>query len=122
MKIFMKVDLNIWHDFCIGHFDQSQPYSKENWKIDMDLNLERICMNLFQTWFKLAITTMIKLRLHELIAGCYTPPPLKEILSRDYKHIGGPAKEVHTHHYRGRNFEYLEWRKSLISHVASCSE
>jgi hypothetical protein len=53
-------------------------------------------MNLFQTWFKLAITTMIKLRLHELIAGCYTPPPLKEILSRDYKHIGGLQKR-YTH-------------------------
>jgi hypothetical protein len=22
MEIFLKVDLNIWHDFCIGHFDQ----------------------------------------------------------------------------------------------------
>jgi hypothetical protein len=31
----------------------------------MDLNLERICLNLFQTWFKLTITTMISTRLQE---------------------------------------------------------
>jgi hypothetical protein len=37
----------------------------------MDLNSERIHVNLLQTWFKLAVTTMINLRLHELIAGCY---------------------------------------------------
>jgi hypothetical protein len=32
----------------------------------MYLNSERIRLNLFQTWFKLVITTMINLRLHEV--------------------------------------------------------
>jgi hypothetical protein len=47
----------------------------------MDLNSERIRVNLFQTLVKLVITTMINLRLHGLTVGCYSPPPLKEILS-----------------------------------------
>jgi hypothetical protein len=35
----------------------------------MDLNLERICLNLFQSWFKLMITTMINMRLQEFDNG-----------------------------------------------------
>jgi hypothetical protein len=37
------------------------------------------------------------MRLHELTAECYNPPSLKEILPRDYKHIGGGHKRgAHT--------------------------
>jgi hypothetical protein len=42
----------------------------------MDLNSERIHLNLFQTWFKLTITTMINLRLHEFNSGVLQSPPL----------------------------------------------
>jgi hypothetical protein len=41
--------------FVLGTLPNSQPYSKEKWKTGMDLNLERIRVNLFQTWFKLQL-------------------------------------------------------------------
>jgi hypothetical protein len=41
----------------------------------MELNLERIRLNLFRTWFKLAITTMINLRLHEFDSRVLQPSP-----------------------------------------------
>jgi hypothetical protein len=31
VKICMEIDLNICHNFSIGHFDQSQPYSNEKY-------------------------------------------------------------------------------------------
>jgi hypothetical protein len=50
---------------------------------------------------------IINMLLHELTVGCYSPPPLKQISPRDYKHIRGP-KEVHTHYCGGRNSGYME--------------
>jgi hypothetical protein len=39
---------------------------------------------------------IINMLLHELTAGCYSPPPLKRISPRDYKHIGGHKRGTHT--------------------------
>jgi hypothetical protein len=37
----------------------------KKWNLDLILNLDRIWFNLFQTWFKLMITFMISMGLHE---------------------------------------------------------
>jgi hypothetical protein len=101
---------------------KGQPYSNEKWRTDMDLNMERICFNLFQTWFKLMITTMISTRLQEFDSGVLQPSPLKENLVLRLQAHGGPTKEAHTHHCGERNSGYLEQRNSSVSHVASFLE
>jgi hypothetical protein len=69
MKICMKVDLNIGTTFVLGTLTKGQPYSNEKWKSNMDSNLERIFLNFFQAWFKLTITTRIRMRLLEFDSG-----------------------------------------------------
>jgi hypothetical protein len=38
VKLCMELDLNIFHNFCIGHFDQRSAISKS--KLDFSLGLE----------------------------------------------------------------------------------
>jgi hypothetical protein len=50
MKIFIKVDLNIFGtSFVLGTLTKGQTYSNEKWNSDLNLNLDRIRLNLFQT-------------------------------------------------------------------------
>jgi hypothetical protein len=41
MKFCMKVDLNIWHNFCIGHFDQMSTIFKRKLEFRYGLELDR---------------------------------------------------------------------------------
>jgi hypothetical protein len=53
MKIFMKVDFNIWHDFCIEHFDQKSTIFKRKMEnrygFEFRENSREFIANLVQT-------------------------------------------------------------------------
>jgi hypothetical protein len=53
MKVFMKVDLNILHNFCIGHFDQRSTIFKRKkekcYGIEFRENSLEFILNLVQT-------------------------------------------------------------------------
>jgi hypothetical protein len=71
MKIFTKLDFNIWHDICIGHFAKQSTIFKRKMEnrygFEFGENSSEFIPNLVQT----TITTLINLRLHGLTAGCY---------------------------------------------------
>jgi hypothetical protein len=94
MKFFMEVDLNIWYNFCIGNFDQRSTIFK--WKTHRNLNLERICLNLFQICFKLMITSTISTRLHELNPGVLQCSPLKGNLASRFRTEGFTEEVTHA--------------------------
>jgi hypothetical protein len=79
MEFCMEVDLNMWHNFCIRHFDQRSTIFTGKLefreRLELDRSLDEIHLNLLQTHDY----NMINMN---LTVGCYSPLPYCQFLSQ----------------------------------------